>query len=102
MKKLVYIWLIAAVMAAIIPTIGFTQRTHDRTVEALSSISPRPLNAERVFFHNRSGDERDAIAFKDSLIEKGAYHVNAFLPDYVVCELPGDLDIGAPLGFEEE
>lgn len=93
MKKLSTIWFAAAVLAVLIPTIGFSQPSHRPDVGVMASVVPRPAESERVFFYNRSGDERATIALKDSLIEQGAWHVNAFLPDVIGCELPPELNI---------
>ncbi|MBI4719960.1 MAG: hypothetical protein HY770_01745 [Chitinivibrionia bacterium] len=93
MKKVCCMLLTAAVAAATLFS-GVPARSAEREpVEAFATASPRPGSAERVFFYNASGGEREAMAFKDSLIERGAFHVNAFLPDYVVCELPDGVDV---------
>lgn len=94
MKKLLTIWFAAAVLAVLIPTIGFAQPSDRPGVGVMVSVSQRPAQSERVFFYNRSGDERTTIALKDSLVERGAWHVNAFLPDFIGCELPPDVEVG--------
>jgi hypothetical protein len=97
MRTLSSIWFAAALMAAIIPTFGFTQQTEARSVEIMNSVNVRPERSERAYFFNHSGDEQAVIELKDLLIERGAFHVNAFLPDYIACELPADLEIGEVL-----
>jgi hypothetical protein len=93
MKRTCYLWFIAAVLLTGIPALGSAGSPEQDSIDALAAVSSRPDAAERVYFYNVSGGEQEAMAFKDRLIERGGFHVNAFLPDFVVGDVPADLDM---------
>ncbi|MEJ2721833.1 MAG: FlgD immunoglobulin-like domain containing protein, partial [bacterium] len=43
---------------------------------------------QRVYFYSASGEEKALISLFHDLVEHGAKHVNCFLPNTIVCELP--------------
>ncbi|MEJ2721728.1 MAG: hypothetical protein P8181_11415, partial [bacterium] len=57
----------------------------------LDVYMPTEEPTQRVYFYSASGNEKALITLFHSLIEKGAKHVNCFLPNTIVCELPGAL-----------
>jgi hypothetical protein len=57
-------------------------------LEHTGNIPVRGMNYHRAVFFNRGGTEKDLLAFKARLLDAGAVHVNAFLPSYIVCDLP--------------
>ncbi|MEJ2719931.1 MAG: hypothetical protein P8181_02150, partial [bacterium] len=43
---------------------------------------------QRVYFYSEFGDEKALISLFHRLVKNGAKHVNCFLPNTLVCELP--------------
>ncbi|MBI4720434.1 MAG: hypothetical protein HY770_04275, partial [Chitinivibrionia bacterium] len=63
-------------------------------------VSPVATEPSRlVFFYEPSGDEATLLALQDSLIERGAYHVNVFPPSHIACMLPDKIDAGEAAAF---
>lgn len=93
MKLMATVWLMAAFLGFSIPVAAGDRNDDVRLPDIVTSVSERPLQSERVFFFNRSGDEQSTIELKDMLIDRGAWHVNAFLPDFIGCEIPAELDV---------
>ncbi|UCH83308.1 MAG: T9SS type A sorting domain-containing protein [Candidatus Latescibacterota bacterium] len=56
--------------------------------QRLEITVPEGGPTQRVYFHSPEGDERAMVALFHDLVEQGAKHVNCFLPNTVVCELP--------------
>ncbi len=56
--------------------------------QRLDVYMPDEGPTQRVYFYSASGDERAIVSLFHSLVEQGAKHVNCFLPNTIVCELP--------------
>lgn len=70
-------------------TAGAAKNIHALAVRPVTSAPAR-----RVYIHDPSGNEQRLLKLQDELRERGAYHVNLFLPSDIVCMLPEDIPIG--------
>lgn len=74
---------------------GETRERRVETIRAHLARDPDYARAGRTYFTATMASENDMLAFRRELIESGARHVNLFLPDVVVCELPRGMDVAA-------
>jgi hypothetical protein len=70
------------------------------TVHAYTSEIPVETVAPRTYFTAAGVSHEELLAFRRDLIARGARHVNLFLPDVIVCELPAGLDVSAIPGAQ--
>jgi hypothetical protein len=58
------------------------------------------MDVTRTYFLAASATETDLLEFRRALIANGARHVNMFLPDVIVCELPPGFDTNSLPGHK--
>jgi len=93
MKKLLMVAIVSVWAAGLFdpaPTRAESQQV--LPVRAFAAAA-RGARAERTYFTAVTATEEELLAFRRELIANGARHVNLFVPDVIVCELPADLDV---------
>lgn len=77
--------------------VGATSRATARTVGKVTAYKQevhRPgEKAERTYFVASGASEAEMLEFREELMRLGARHVNFFVPDVVVCEMPRNANI---------